>query len=145
MGVRAGLDCVLYRNTGTWASPTWNEISITKDATLGLEKGKHSAAARLSRWQQNWFGLKSGPISFNILADPAVDDYDALQDGFLNDTVIGFAFANGAIATSGTRYFKAEYGVFGFSQGQPLEDVETVDVEIDLVYSANAPTKTTVA
>ena len=145
MSVRAGIDCQMYRNTGTYGTPVWNSITITRDATLGLDKGKPEAKDRQSRWKRHWFALKTGPISFNILADPAVDDYDVLQDAYLNDTILDLAFANGAIATSGTRYFRADYGVYGFSQGQPLEDMETVDCEVDIVYSATAPTKVTVA
>jgi hypothetical protein len=141
MGVRAGLDCQLYRNTGTYGTPVWNAISIVKDANLALDKSKPEATARLSRWKQHWFGLKSGPISFNILADPAIDDYAVLEDAFWNDTILDIAFANGAIATTGTRYTRADFGVFGFDDGQPLEDAETIDIEIDLVYSANVPVR----
>ena len=33
MAIRLGLNAKLYRNTGSYASPTWNEIGNVKDVT----------------------------------------------------------------------------------------------------------------
>lgn len=149
MAVHAGLDCRTYRNTGTWASPTWNEITLAKDVSLDISKSKASAKSRLSAYSFNWHGMVDAPITLNIIADPAVDDYDVLKDAAVSrTTVLDVALANGAIATTGTRYFRAEYGVFGWKQGQPLEDLETIDVELDLLYPSvltQLPAYTTVA
>ena len=40
MAVKLGRDAKLYRNTVTFATPTWNEITNVKDVTLNLEAGK---------------------------------------------------------------------------------------------------------
>ena len=41
-----GIDCKLYRNTGTYASPTWSEIPLTRDLTLKRSAGKADSTAR---------------------------------------------------------------------------------------------------
>lgn len=46
MAVKLGLDAKLYRNTGTFASPAWNEIQNVKDVTLNLEAGKADVTTR---------------------------------------------------------------------------------------------------
>ncbi len=36
MSVKLGLDAKLYRNTGTYDTPTWVEMTNVKDLTLNL-------------------------------------------------------------------------------------------------------------
>lgn len=145
MAPKVGLDLKTYRNTGVYGTPVWNEITIARDETVGGDKTKAEATARLSRYRQTIPGLKSRPITLNILADPAVDDFDSLRDAWVNDTLLDMAFADGAIATPGTKYWRGDYYVYGFSDGRPLDDTRTVDVEMDLGYSANVPAYTLVA
>jgi len=139
MAGQVGLDCKFYRNTGTYGTPTWLEIPIVQEATLGLDKAKADASVRTARYKQNLPTLKSAPIELKILADVADTNYDALRDAFMNDTVLDVAMANGAIATNGTEYFRADYVCFGFKRAEPLLEAATVDVALDLVYSAHAP------
>ncbi len=46
MSVKLGLDARLYRNTGTYASVTWNEVKNVKDLTLSLEAGEADVTTR---------------------------------------------------------------------------------------------------
>ena len=138
-GLRVGVNQKLYRNTGTWASPVWNEVTIARDVSLGLSQSKAEIKARLSGYAMTLPGIKSAPLEFDILADTSVDDYNVLRDAFINGTLIGFAVADDAIATVGTDYWKGEYYVHGFALDQKLEDAEMVKVTCDLAYSANVP------
>ncbi|MEZ6097169.1 MAG: hypothetical protein R3C03_23590 [Pirellulaceae bacterium] len=38
MATRLGMDAKFYRNTGTYASPVWTEVSNVKDVTLNLRR-----------------------------------------------------------------------------------------------------------
>jgi len=40
MGARFGLDAKLYRNDGSYESPTWTEMKNVRDVTLNVEKGE---------------------------------------------------------------------------------------------------------
>ena len=136
----AGFNCKLYRNTGSWGSPTWNEITIARDVTLNTEKSMAEAISRASDWRMKLPTIKDATVDFDILADTTVDDYDVLSDAYLTDDLINFAVADGTIATSGTQYFKADCYVTKFDFNEPLEDVRTVACSLELGYSANEPT-----
>lgn len=144
MGVRAGVDCYLYRNTGTWGTPTWNLVDLVIDASLDLSLGTAEVKRRGVNWAQNITTLKVGNLSFNMVRDVSDADHDAIRDYLINRTLASWAFADGAIATTGTQYFKAEFYTTKFAIGQPLEGVETVDVELMQAYSSNAPAFITV-
>lgn len=144
MGLVVGLACKTYRNTGTYGTPVWNEITLARDVTMNLEKNVAEAVARASTWRKKLALIKDFNFDMNMLADTSIDDHDALRDAFLNDTIVDVALADGAIATTGTQYLRADVLITSFTKGQPLEDVSTVDVHADLAYSSNDPAFTTV-
>jgi len=155
MGAKVGLTCKLYLNTSVnvdpYAVPRWEEVTLVRDLNLNLDKGVAEVKARLSTWVQNLPTLKSGPVEYGIIADRAVtfplvaaSIYNTLRDAYLAGTVLDFAVADGAIATSGTEYFRADYQISGFKRGEPLEEVATVDITMNLNYSSHTPGFTTV-
>lgn len=144
MAGKVGLDMKAYRNTGNFASPVWNEITTCRDVTLDLSKGEADLSYRGSTWRAKRSTLKEGNVDLEILYDPTVDDHAALQAAFLNSTVLDMAFADGAINTTNTQYFRADFEVFGFSRSEPLEDAVTVSVPLSIAYSSNAPSFNTV-
>ncbi len=144
MSGKVGIDCRAYRNTGTYGTPTWNEITIARDVTLGLDKDEAEASIRGVRWKMRLPTLKDAQITLEILHDPSVDDYNVLRDAYLNDTVLDIALADGVIATTGTQYFRSDQYVFGFTRKEPLTDALTVEIPLKLAYSVNAPVFVTV-
>lgn len=143
--VPVGLDLILYYNSSnSYNSPSWTALSTVKDLKTPFEKDKAQAFARLSPTKQHVRGLKAFPLEFNILRDLTLSDWAILQASYTGDTVLDMAIANGAIATNGTIYFRADYMVFGFKVNEPLAEASTADVEMDLYYSSNAKAYTTV-
>ena len=49
MPAKLGLDAKLYRNTGTFAAPTWDIIGNVKDLTLNLETGEADVSTRANK------------------------------------------------------------------------------------------------
>ena len=143
--LNVGLNCHLYLNTATYSSPTWVEITTVKDANLDIEATKADASARRSKFKQFLKALISGPISFKMVADSAESAYDTLRDASVStSTTLDVAIASDLIASTGTEYFRGDFFVFGFKRAEPLEDVATVDVALDLAYSSHVPGFTTV-
>jgi hypothetical protein len=67
MGVRLGLDAKLYRNTGTYAAPVWNEVKNVKDLTLNLEAGEADVTTRGNNgWRATLATLKDGSVEFEM-------------------------------------------------------------------------------
>jgi hypothetical protein len=78
MAVKLGLDAKLYRNTGTYAAPVWNEIKNVKDVTLNLEAGEADVTTRGNNgWRATVATLKDGSIEFEMVWDSA-DDHGPL-------------------------------------------------------------------
>jgi hypothetical protein len=141
-GVTVGLQCKMYRNSGNYSVPTWNEIPIVRDLTLNLEKGEAQVKARFSTWEQILPLLKSASIEFDILAETssANDDHDTLRDAFIDDTVLDLAIAEGNIATSGYEYFRFDALLVKFGRGEPLEGVSTVSITAKHAYTTSQHT-----
>lgn len=144
-GLRVGLKGYLYYNAGTYNSPSWTAISIVNDKVmLGLEKTMAAFVCRGSTFEENLPLIKKAPLSWKMLSDTSDSVHDVLRDMFINDTVADLAFADDAIATSGTRYWRADYYLSKFPMDQPLDQANNVEVEAVLARSSNSRSFTTV-
>lgn len=145
MGAKRGFDKYLYRNTGSYNSPVWNLIDNVRDLTLPLNKGKGDASRRTSNVKQYMPTMHDPEFTWEMVDDPADADLIALQDAWLADTLVEFAFADGPIATSGTQYRRYECVITEISESEPLDDVSMVSVKACPTYTSNAQgTRTTV-
>ena len=144
-GLRSGYAAKLYRNTATWASPVWDEITAVQNVTLNLSKSMAEVKARLSGVVQNIAVLHSISLDFNMIHDTSIADHNVLRDAFIAGTTIGWAVADDAIATSGTDHFRFEGPLSKWDWGQQLEESQMVDCTAVPVYSTNVPLWTDVA
>ncbi len=141
MAVKLGLDAKLYRNTGTFASPVWNEIKHVKDVTLNLEAGEADVTTRgHAGWRATVATLKDGSIEFEMVWDSADDDFGAIRDAFLNRGAIEFAVLDGDITAAGSQGLRATCMVTSFSRNEALEEAITVSVTVKPTFSLNPPT-----
>lgn len=139
------LNAKLYRNTGTYATPTWNEVPNVRDLTVSLDKAEADTSTRLGKFKTVRGSLRNVSIDWGMVQDPADADWIALRDAFLNDTQVDLAVADGPIATTGTQYFRAVCEIMKFQMNQALTDVLMTDVSAKPTYNDNAPTYVTVA
>jgi len=146
MSERRGLDAKLYRNTGTYDLPTWEELSNVKDLTLKLEKGDADVTTRANNgWRASVATLKDGSIEFEMVWDTEDAGFTAIKDAYFNDTSIELAVMDGDIETVGNQGLRASFVVTNFTRNEPLEEAITVSVSLKVAYSANAPEWMTVA
>ena len=116
MAVKLGLDAKLFRNTGTYAAPTWNEIKNVKDVTLNLEAGEADVTTRGNNgWRATVATLKDGSIEFEMVWDSTDDDFTAIRDAFLNKTALEMAVMDGDVLTAGSQGLRASFMVTGFN------------------------------
>jgi hypothetical protein len=135
MAVKLGLDAKLYRNTGTHAAPTWNEIVNVRDVTLSLEAGEADVTTRGNNgWRATVATLKDASVEFDMVWDTEDTDFAAIRDAFLNRTAIQFAVMDGDIATAGSQGLKAYCAITAFSRNEALEEAITVSVTIKPTY-----------
>ena len=135
MAVKLGLDAKLYRNTGTHAAPTWNEIVNVKDLTLSLDAGEADVTTRGNNgWKATVATLKDAAVEFEMVWDGEDADFSAIRDAFLNRTAIQFGVMDGDITGSGSQGLKAFCMVTSFTRNEALEEAITVSVKIKPTY-----------
>ena len=134
------MDAKLYRNTGTYASPTWEEIGNVKDVTLNLEKGEADVTTRANNGSRATVGtLKDASIEFQMVWDTLDSGFDAIRQAFFNNASIEFAVMDGAITDPDSEGLRATFYIFNFTRNEALEEAIMVDVSIKPTYSENAP------
>jgi len=140
MGVKLGMDAKLYRNTGSYASPVWNEVKNVKDVTLNLEAGSADVTTRGNGgWRANIATLKDASLEFEMVWDTADDDFAAIRTAFLTNAAIEFAVLDGPVATSGSQGLRASMAITNFSRAEPLEEAIKVSVTAKPTYATNPP------
>ena len=144
MAIRLGLNAKLYRNTGSYASPTWNEIGNVKDVTLNLESAEADVTVRANNgWRATVPTLKDASVEFEMVWDTADEDFQAIRDAYLNNTPLEVLALDGPVSgagSTGNQGLRAVCNVTGFSRSEPLEEALSVSVTVKPAYSANPPT-----
>lgn len=134
-----GADCKLYRNTGTWASPTWNEIQRARDVTINLERAEADMSSRVTEWKLTKGALKDLTIEFDLVYHQDDPDYVVLRDAFLNNTTVEMTALDGSSATNGSEGPRAHMTVLQFGRPEPLEDTVRIPITVKPANAANAP------
>jgi hypothetical protein len=146
MASKLGLEAKLFRNTGTYATPVWNEITNVKDLTLTLEKGEADTSTRAAAgWKTSRGTLKEATVEFDMVWDTLDDDFAAIRDSFLNGTLVDLAVLDGGSAVVGSQGFRSPCEVLKFTRNEQLTEAITVSVTLKPTYSANPPVWMTVA
>lgn len=147
MALKLGLDCKVYRNTGSYASPTWNEISIVKDASLTLERAEADVSTRGSGgWRATVGTLKDGTLEFSAHCDRSITadkaDLDAIRDAFINGTSIELLVIDGTQpqATLAAEGLRSSFMITAFNITQNLEEGVQYDVTGRTVPTDNSGT-----
>lgn len=127
---KLGLEMWTGRNTGTIASPTWDEIGPIRDETIELSKALVDITTRLANgWRLQRGTLKDARVTSQMLYLPGDTDFDAIQSAFFNDTQVLLGLLDGDPAVSGTYYgLHAAFNVVEFSQPRELEGAVIVDL-----------------
>lgn len=137
-----GLDAKVYRNTGTYGSPTWVEWDWIKETTLSATKSEADATTRANGgWKAIIGTLKDASLEIVAPHDTADAQYLACFQAYFSGASFDLVVADGPIATVGTRGLRASFEVMGFDRSDPIEDVKMNTLSLKPTYSANAPSE----
>jgi len=140
-----GVECKAYRNTGTYGTPTWTEVTIVGDATISGERPEADMAARGDVVAKFRVGILRWQVEFDLVYQNGHAGYDAIRDAFLNKTVLDMLFLDGASGTTDNEGLRSELYFTNFGRVEPMEDKLTVPVTGRPADTSNAPTWYTVA
>jgi len=139
--MKLGLDCVLYENSATWASPTFAVLDNVNEVTTTIDAAEGEAKHRGLTWAEYDRGLLQGAININLVYNGDNADFQTLRDAFLNKTDKELFVADGLAATSGTQGLRGEFRIMSMERGEPLEGVLTMTFAVKPALGAtNKPT-----
>jgi len=140
MAIKLGMEARLYRNTGTYAVPSWTEIEPVKDVTINLETGEADVTTRGNDgWRATQATLKDGSIEFEAIWDDDDAGFAALQTAYFANSTIEILALNDEVTESGATGLRATMSVTNFTRNEPLEEAITASVTLKPAYSENAP------
>lgn len=140
-----GIDAKLYRNTGTFGSPVWNEVPNCKDLGISLEAAEADVTTRESGgWEAVLSALKKATIDWKMVYDTTDADWTAFRDAFLNRTSIELLILDGAVGTSGSQGLRVSVAVLNFGRTENLEEALITEVSVKPTRADNAPSWHTV-
>jgi translation elongation factor P/translation initiation factor 5A len=147
MGLDTGRDCKAYvDDTGAASAGTWDEIEEARDVSRSESNNTAESQRRGSVHVKQLATGQVTSVSFSFERDRSSAVYDRIRAAYKARTPTGFAFMDGAIATSGTKGMQLDALVTTFNENEPLDDVATVDVELaPHADGALDPTDVTVA
>ena len=135
MGIKMGFEAKLYRNTGSYESPVWNEVENVKDLTSGGDAEEVDVTTVA--------GLKDASVEFDMVWDTEDADFSAFQDAFFATTpaekCIEVAVMDGDIAVAGSEGLRATMAVTNFSRNEALGEALAVSVTLKPTYADNPP------
>lgn len=144
MGVRLGLEAVLYRNTGTYNVPVLVKVDNCKDLTLNLEKNDSDVTTRGNNgWRAKVGVLKDGTVDFSMVWNTSDTNFQAIKDAFLASSVasasIEFFVLSADADETDSEGLRATFMVTKFTKNEALEEAQMVDVSITPTYATHAP------
>ena len=115
---RLGVTSKLYRNTGSWGTPTW--VAIDKVDGLELDSGWNTSTS--GDRGQGVDTVEKTTATLNITGRVKQDDsdagYAALLAGYLSRSPIDLMVLNGASNSNGATGFRAMWHVTRFAEPQ---------------------------
>lgn len=142
MAIKVGYEMKTYRDV----SSTWTLMTNITNVELSMQRDRADVTTRAaSGWKAEKPTLATMEVTFDMMYDPTDSDFAAFQTAFLSNTDIDMAFADGAIATTGTKYISGTFGIAEFSRNEPLAEGVTYSVTMVASDPTNPPTLTTVS
>lgn len=124
----------LYRNNGSHASPTWIEVKEVRDLDIKFSPDKFDDSDRSSNFKLYDAGQIELGCTFKMTFRKGNLNCKHIRDSILECTATEYAAMYGDITESGSEGFRFYGKCFKGDHSQPLNDGDTVDVELAPTY-----------
>ena len=118
----------LYLNTGTYGSPTWVEIKACGNIGVASNPDDVSVPER-GNDMGHLQGEDDPSITFDLFEDAGDSNVETLIAALYSGAMKEIAVARGAIATSGTKYWRLEAVLMGVDLSADRPDPSTYNVQ----------------
>lgn len=138
-GVDTGIVRKLYRDTGTFASPTRVEVDNIRDLTRNAQFATAKSFTRGRRRRRSKTTFLEESFSFTMEVDKAiaaeVANYEAFRSVFYNlsgNQSLILWMLDGADDVEDNQGLHAWFTITQFNESEPAEDVVTIDITVEL-------------
>lgn len=122
--VKPGAAGRVYRNSGSYGSPTWVAVNLVKDATPSMPWDMVEAGARETRAKLYAKARADLSVQLVVRADDADTGFNALADAAVSPTtLLDLLVLDGLISVEGVRGFRAHWNVNLTGQPQDIDNV----------------------
>lgn len=139
----------LYRNSGTYGSPTWVHVSNCENLDFADSRTKVRVALRsMYPIAGNLPGLRDIALTWNMANKKGTADASltAIQTAHRTGAVIELAVADGDITVTGTKYSRQICHIFKCDDSAPIDGVDMLAIEAapSVNNGGNNPSNSTV-
>jgi hypothetical protein len=133
MSINRGLDAKLYR--GTAGSTPATEVKNVRDLNYDSEWSEEDISTRGSTFELSAATMQKVSVNWEMLADDADTDLDAIRSAHESRTVLAFKIVD----KDGGKGIDADWIVVKCARKQGLKGVITYDVSIKPTYVSRYP------
>lgn len=146
MGSRLGLNAKLYRNSGTYGSPTWvefkNVVDLTDNDDMEEAEVTTRGSAGIAEFEPT---IRTVSLEFQMVSKTGDTDLAAVRSAYSARTSLDMVALDGAIDEVGATGVRARFKVFSFKKGQELKGAQMIDVTMKPCGDTNPPSDFTVS
>lgn len=136
---RLGIQCKTYRNTATWDTPTWGEVSILNDFMVDPQWDRAEALTRESRVKRGVSTMVGMQFTGKILVRRSDAHYLAFLAAFQAQTPLDLLILDGKNNVAGSEGVRLLFDVIKFTDDQGPSNLRYRDFTIDPALSVNVP------
>jgi hypothetical protein len=126
--MKIGLNAKLYRNTGSFGSPTWVEVTNIQDLDLADSMDEFDATTRGSGGMaESEPTVRSIELSWNM-KNNADTHMIAFRTAYFNRAAVDLQALDGPIATIGSHGVRGRFKFHEFGKPQPLRDGQMLNL-----------------
>lgn len=142
---KSGIGCGLYRNTGTYGTPTWTIQSLVQSVTLNCPWDFSDANSRASAVKLYGKSLVDIAVQVTFRADDADAGWQAFIDAhWSRTTVLDLLILNGLISVEGVMGVRGEFLCSLASEPQDIGGSIISTFDLKPTFSSNGYPKSVV-
>lgn len=137
--VLIGILAKLYVNSGSYGSPTWDEVKLIGDLKVPAKWDVQEAMSRISRVKTKVKTALDIGITGTLLASLADAQYVVIRAALTTDDILDVLVLTGDKTANGNRGFRFDAQVAGANQDHGTGAVISDEFELIPVPSSNLP------
>lgn len=127
---KAGTACQVYRNTGSWASPSWSALKVRDVKFVDKPAAMFDSADRTISVNTKIPTRYEWELEFEFIWDASDTGIAAIVTAAQAGTKIELNVTDDAIATSGTKGLRAEWAIeSGWDNDAKMQDGQVCKVK----------------